>query len=75
MSGHGAPGTSRGGYRARVRYQLVRRNVYPHRRVKVMTEDDIMVCQCTASDGCGKECINRQLQIECTKGYASGRGL
>eukprot|EP00793_Prasinoderma_coloniale_P003505 PRCOL_00006742-RA len=52
-----------------VAFQLLRRNVYPHRRTKRVSDDDIMVCACDPRDGCGADCINRQLQIECTPGY------
>ena len=43
--------------------------MYPHRRTKRVSDDDIMVCACDPRDGCGADCINRQLQIECTPGY------
>jgi AWS domain len=50
-------------------WQLVRENIYTHRRRKEQDEDDIMICQCRRpSDGgvgCGADCLNRLLNIEC----------
>jgi hypothetical protein len=55
-------------------WQLVTSNLYTHRERKEQDEDDIMICQCkkiwatdTATVGCGPECLNRMLNIECVE--------
>ena len=52
-------------------WQLIRENILTHRKRKVQDEDDVMVCQCKhpskGGDGCGENCINRMLCIECTE--------
>jgi histone-lysine N-methyltransferase SETD2 len=55
-------------------WQLITGNVYTHRERKVQDEDDIMICQCkkiwatdTTTVGCGPECLNRMLNIECVE--------
>jgi len=52
-------------------WQLIRGNAYSHRKRKQQDEDDIMVCHCPppwrGGDGCGPNCINRMLCIECTE--------
>ena len=49
--------------------QMLKDNVFAHRKRKVQDEDDIMICQCKpvwrGGDGCGPDCINRMLAIEC----------
>ncbi|CAD7699864.1 unnamed protein product [Ostreobium quekettii] len=52
-------------------WQLVDSNIYTHRKRKVQHEDDIMICQCSPSPegGCGGDCINRMLNLECVPGY------
>lgn len=52
----------------------VLRNLFAHRKRKVVDEDDIMVCTCESVNaeggmGCGEDCINRLMCIECTPGY------
>jgi histone-lysine N-methyltransferase SETD2 len=51
--------------------QLIDDNVFNHRKRKEQDEDDIMVCHCPppwrGGDGCGPNCINRMLCIECTE--------
>ncbi|GAX78574.1 hypothetical protein CEUSTIGMA_g6014.t1, partial [Chlamydomonas eustigma] len=64
-------------YRARGRMpvlvQVLKDNVFSHRKRKVQDEDDIMICQCKpvwrGGDGCGPDCINRLLCIECVPGF------
>lgn len=55
-------------------WQLITSNLYTHRERKEQDEDDIMICQCKkiwATDhttiGCGPECLNRMLNIECVE--------
>jgi hypothetical protein len=52
-------------------WQRVSSNIVSHRRRKVQDEDDIMICQCPpiwrGGDGCGPDCINRLLNIECVE--------
>ncbi|XP_039069191.1 histone-lysine N-methyltransferase ASHH2-like [Hibiscus syriacus] len=47
-------------------------NQFLHRGRKTQTIDEIMVCQCKRPPdgklGCGDECLNRMLNIECVKG-------
>ncbi|XP_044475278.1 uncharacterized protein LOC123203150 [Mangifera indica] len=47
-------------------------NVFLHRSRKTQTIDEIMVCHCKPSLdgrlGCGDECLNRMLNIECVQG-------
>lgn len=51
--------------------QLISENYFSHRKRKQQDEDDIMVCHCPppwrGGDGCGPNCINRMLCIECTE--------
>ena len=50
-------------------WQLVKENIYTHRQRKSQDEDDIMICQCRmrtyGGKGCGPDCLNRLLNIEC----------
>ncbi|KAJ9531590.1 hypothetical protein QJQ45_014945 [Haematococcus lacustris] len=54
-------------------WQLIRDNVLTHRKRKVQEEDDVMICHCKpvwrGGDGCGPDCINRMLCIECVAGF------
>eukprot|EP00198_Chlamydomonas_reinhardtii_P005407 XP_001694743.1 histone methyltransferase [Chlamydomonas reinhardtii] len=54
-------------------WQLLKDNVLTHRKRKVQDEDDIMICHCKpvwrGGDGCGPDCINRMLCIECVPGF------
>ncbi|XP_061373324.1 histone-lysine N-methyltransferase ASHH2 [Gastrolobium bilobum] len=47
-------------------------NEFLHRNHKTQTIDEIMVCHCKPSQhgklGCGDECLNRMLNIECVQG-------
>ncbi|PON60140.1 Methyltransferase [Parasponia andersonii] len=50
----------------------IRTNQYLHRSRKTQTIDEVMICQCKPpSDGrlgCGEDCLNRVLNIECAQG-------
>ncbi len=50
-------------------WQIIRENIYTHRKPKVQHEDEVMVCHCelTADGGpaCGPDCLNRVLNMEC----------
>ncbi|KAK9845360.1 hypothetical protein WJX81_004380 [Elliptochloris bilobata] len=54
-------------------WQLVHDNVYTHRAPKEQDEDDIMICHCrpifAGGVGCGPDCLNRVLNMECVPGY------
>ncbi|GIL91288.1 hypothetical protein Vretimale_10000 [Volvox reticuliferus] len=54
-------------------WQLLKDNILAHRKRKVQDEDDIMICHCKPTwrggDGCGPDCINRMLCIECVPGF------
>ncbi len=56
-------------------WQLISDNVMTHRKRKVQDEDDVMICNCKphwrGGDGCGPDCINRMLCVECVA--VSGR--
>ncbi len=51
-------------------WQLMKDNAFGHRKRKIQDEDDIMICSCRPTwrggDGCGPDCINRMLCIECS---------
>ncbi|KAG6388642.1 hypothetical protein SASPL_150074 [Salvia splendens] len=53
-------------------WTLIKSNTFLHRSRKTQTIDEVMVCHCkTPSDGrmgCGAECLNRMLNIECVQG-------
>ncbi|XP_042475945.1 histone-lysine N-methyltransferase ASHH2-like isoform X2 [Macadamia integrifolia] len=53
-------------------WKLIKSNLFLHRSRKTQTIDEIMVCHCKrppdGSLGCGDECLNRMLNIECDKG-------
>ncbi|XP_043719371.1 uncharacterized protein LOC122667200 [Telopea speciosissima] len=53
-------------------WRLIKSNLFLHRSRKTQTIDEIMVCHCKpppdGSLGCGDECLNRILNIECVKG-------
>ena len=50
-------------------WQMIRENIYTHRKPKVQHEDEVMVCHCDLPpDGgpaCGPDCLNRVLNMEC----------
>ncbi|CAM6092174.1 unnamed protein product [Calypogeia fissa] len=50
-------------------WKRIRRNIFQHRRRKVLEIDEMMVCQCKPPEdggvGCGENCLNRMLSIEC----------
>jgi histone-lysine N-methyltransferase SETD2 len=69
-----APGSTPRRHKRPPVWQLVTKNLYTHRERKEQDEDDIMICQCkkiwatdTTTVGCGPECLNRMLNIECVE--------
>lgn len=52
-------------------WQLVTDNVYIHRHVKALHDDDVMLCACAPGKGCGPACINRTLNVECVAGHCA----
>jgi SET domain/AWS domain len=57
-------------------WQLIAKNIYMHRERKQLDEDEVMICQCkpiwgtdTTTIGCGENCLNRMLNIECVAKY------
>ncbi|MEW5296794.1 MAG: hypothetical protein WDW36_000048 [Sanguina aurantia] len=54
-------------------WQLLKENTLGHRKRKAQDEDDIMICHCKPTwrggDGCGPDCLNRVLCIECVPGF------
>lgn len=57
----------------------IKTNQFLHRNRKTQTIDEIMVCHCKPpSDGqlgCGDDCLNRMLNIECIRGACPCRDL
>ncbi|KAI0528550.1 hypothetical protein KFK09_001092 [Dendrobium nobile] len=57
---------------ARPTWTRIKSNLFLHRNRRSLTIDEIMVCHCKpppdGSLGCGEECLNRILNIECVKG-------
>lgn len=53
-------------------WMLIKSNLFLHRTRKAQTMDEIMVCHCKppvdGSLGCGSQCLNRMLSIECVQG-------
>jgi SET domain-containing protein len=53
-------------------FKAIKTNQFLHRNRKSQTIDEIMVCHCKPSPdgrlGCGEECLNRMLNIECLQG-------
>ncbi|CAN8234244.1 unnamed protein product [Cochlearia groenlandica] len=53
-------------------FRAIKTNQFLHRNRKSQTIDEIMVCHCKPSPdgrlGCGEECLNRMLNIECLHG-------
>ncbi|KAG7032825.1 Histone-lysine N-methyltransferase ASHH2 [Cucurbita argyrosperma subsp. argyrosperma] len=54
------------------KFSSISSNQFLHRSRKTQTIDEIMVCHCKPSLdgrlGCGDECLNRMLSIECVRG-------
>lgn len=50
-------------------WQQISANIFTHREKKTQHEDEIMICACpkpaNGKPGCGPNCLNRQLAIEC----------
>ncbi|KAF5444681.1 hypothetical protein F2P56_033797 [Juglans regia] len=53
-------------------FKCTSNNEFLHRKRKTQTIDEIMVCHCKPASndqlGCGDECLNRMLNIECVQG-------
>lgn len=53
-------------------WMLIRSNLFLHRSRRTQTIDEVMVCHCKrpveGRFGCGDECLNRMLNIECVQG-------
>ena len=47
------------------KYRLLNRNLYSTVRREEFDPKKNPVCDCTPEEGCGAECINRSLMIEC----------
>jgi histone-lysine N-methyltransferase SETD2 len=54
-------------------WHRIHRNIFTHREPKSVTEDDVLICSCTphpvTGAGCGDECINRDVLVECDPGF------
>ncbi|XP_021841738.1 histone-lysine N-methyltransferase ASHH2 isoform X2 [Spinacia oleracea] len=53
-------------------WMLIKSNLFLHRSRKAQTMDEVMVCHCkppvNGRLGCGSQCLNRMLNIECVQG-------
>uniref|UniRef100_A0A803LHI2 Histone-lysine N-methyltransferase ASHH2 n=1 Tax=Chenopodium quinoa TaxID=63459 RepID=A0A803LHI2_CHEQI len=53
-------------------WMLIKSNLFLHRSRKAQSMDEIMVCHCKPPVdgrlGCGSQCLNRMLNIECVQG-------
>ncbi|XP_074280193.1 uncharacterized protein LOC141605369 [Silene latifolia] len=53
-------------------WTLIKSNLFLHRRRKTQSMDEVMVCHCKppadGTLGCGNQCLNRMLNIECVHG-------
>ncbi|XP_038700812.1 uncharacterized protein LOC119997711 [Tripterygium wilfordii] len=53
-------------------FKRIDANVFPHRSRRNQTIDEVMVCHCKPPQdgwlGCGDQCLNRMLNIECVQG-------
>ncbi|XP_020573739.1 uncharacterized protein LOC110020099 isoform X2 [Phalaenopsis equestris] len=56
----------------RTTWTRIKSNLFLHRNRRTLTIDEMMVCHCKLPRdgglGCGEECLNRMLNIECVKG-------
>uniref|UniRef100_A0A7S0SAI4 Histone-lysine N-methyltransferase n=1 Tax=Mantoniella antarctica TaxID=81844 RepID=A0A7S0SAI4_9CHLO len=66
-------GDSRAAGTAQSVWHRIHRNIFTHREPKSVTEDDVLICSCTphpvTGAGCGDECINRDVLVECDPGF------
>ncbi|EOA33541.1 hypothetical protein CARUB_v10019650mg [Capsella rubella] len=60
-------------------FKAIKTNQFLHRNRKNQTIDEIMVCHCKPPPdgrlGCGEECLNRMLNIECLQGTCPAGNL
>ncbi|KFK42127.1 histone-lysine n-methyltransferase setd2 [Arabis alpina] len=60
-------------------FKAIKTNQFLHRNRKSQTIDEIMVCHCKPPPdgrlGCGEECLNRMLNIECLQGTCPASDL
>ncbi|KAM0940024.1 putative [histone H3]-lysine(4) N-trimethyltransferase chromatin remodeling SET family [Dioscorea sansibarensis] len=53
-------------------FKLIKSNLFLHRNRRTQNIDEVMVCHCKPPSngglGCGEECLNRILNIECVRG-------
>ena len=54
-------------------WHRIHRNIFTHREPKSVTEDDVLICSCVPDPvsgvGCGDECINRDVLVECDPNF------
>ena len=54
-------------------WHRIHRNIFTHREPKNVTEDDVLICNCVPDPetglGCGDECINRDVLVECDPNF------
>ena len=51
------------------RLDIIPKNVYTSRPRRRVRADDVMVCDCSLSEGCSENCINRMMFVECDPKY------
>ncbi|KAJ0976840.1 hypothetical protein J5N97_012314 [Dioscorea zingiberensis] len=53
-------------------FKLIKSNLFLHRNRRTQNIDEVMVCHCKPPSngglGCGEQCLNRMLNIECVRG-------
>ena len=54
-------------------WHRIHRNIFTHREPKSVTADDVLICSCVPDPvtgvGCGDECINRDVLVECDPNF------
>ena len=57
-------------------WHRIHRNIFTHREPKSVTEDDVLICACVpdpeTGKGCGPDCINRDVLVECDPALGAG---
>eukprot|EP00232_Nephroselmis_pyriformis_P009501 CAMPEP_0182881104 /NCGR_PEP_ID=MMETSP0034_2-20130328/16974_1 /TAXON_ID=156128 /ORGANISM="Nephroselmis pyriformis, Strain CCMP717" /LENGTH=416 /DNA_ID=CAMNT_0025014127 /DNA_START=198 /DNA_END=1445 /DNA_ORIENTATION=- len=55
------------------KWAKVKKNIFYHRKARQIKADEVLVCDCEpprdGSMGCGEDCCNRMLAVQCTPGY------
>lgn len=72
LHNYGEPAPPKLSAKTQTAWIRIKSNLFLHRNRRTQTIDEIMVCHCKPPPygglGCGEECLNRMLNIECVKG-------